>query len=99
MIVTRMDADANAVIPAEVLERLGAKPGDQIAFEIIDGEVNLFRYPPDDEIDEDTGFSYGELRALIKEADDDPRPSTPIDEAFAQVRAHIEEVARRPDAA
>lgn len=99
MIVTRMDADANIVMPAEVLERLGVGPGDQIAFEVIDGEVNVFRYPADDEIDEDTHLIYGELRALIKEADDDPRPSIPIDEAFAQVHAHIQEVARRPDAA
>lgn len=99
MIVTRMNADATAAIPAEVLEGLGVKPGDQIAFEIIDDEVNVFRYPPDDEIDEDTGLAYGELRALIKEADEDPRPSIPIDEAFAQVRAHIGEVARRSNAA
>lgn len=99
MIVTRLDADATAVIPAEVLEGLGVKLGDQIAFEISDGEVSIFRYPLDAEIDEDTGLSYGELRALIKEADDDPRPSIPIDEAFAQVRDHIQEVARRSDAA
>lgn len=90
MILTRLDADANVVIPAEMLERLGVKPGDQIAFEIIDGELSVFRYPTDDEIDEDTELSYGELRALIKEADDDPRPSVPIDEAFANVRRRLE---------
>lgn len=99
MIVARIDVDGAAVIPAEVLEGLGAKPGDQIGFEIIDGVVSVFRYPADDEIDGDTGLSYGKLRTLIKEADDDPRPSIPIEEAFAQVRAHIGEVARRSNAA
>jgi hypothetical protein len=32
-----------------------------------------------------------ELRRMIKEALDDPRPSIPADEAFAQVYAHIEQ--------
>lgn len=99
MIVTHMNADATAVIPAEVLESLGVRPGDQIGFEIIDGEVSVFRYPADDEIDEDTGLSHGELRAMIKEADDDPRPTIPAEEAFARAFARIKQVRRRRDAA
>jgi len=29
------------------------------------------------------------LRARVKEALDDPRPSVPADEAFARIRAHV----------
>ena len=32
-----------------------------------------------------------ELRRMIEEALEDPRPSIPADEAFAQVYAHIEQ--------
>ncbi len=90
MIVTRINADAQVTIPQEVLAALGLKPGDEIGFTVSDGVVSLFRNPSDDEIDEDTGLTFGALRALIKEAIDDPRPSIPVEQAFAEVRAHID---------
>lgn len=85
-----MEADLQAVIPTEILDALKVKPGDEIGFDITDGVVSMFRYPSDDEIDQDTGLRYGALRALIKEAIDDPRPSIPAEQAFAELRAHID---------
>lgn len=91
MIVTRIEADVRAVIPTEVLNALAIKPGDEIGFNINDGVVSVFRNPSDDEIDGDTGLTYGALRALIKQAVDDPRPSISADEAFANVRRLLED--------
>lgn len=90
MILTRINADAQVTIPQEVMAALGLKPGDEIGFTVSNGAVSLFRNPSDDEIDGDTGLTYGVLRALIKEAVDDPRPSVPAEQAFAELRAHID---------
>lgn len=89
MIVTRLDSHGNAKIPGEVAKALGLGRGDEIGFHISDGTVSLFRNPPDDEIDEETGLTIGALRALIKEAIDDPRPSIPAEQAFAELREHV----------
>lgn len=97
MIVTRLDADARASIPAEVMDALGLKPGDRIAFNIVDGEVILHRFQSEEEIDEETGMTIGALRAFVAEGLDGP--TIPMEEAFDQVRAHIDEVARRSNAA
>ena len=35
MIVTRLAADKPAVIPSELLDALGLKPGDEIAIELV----------------------------------------------------------------
>jgi len=39
MIVTRLEADAPAVIPAEMLAQLGLKPGDEIAIELVGDKI------------------------------------------------------------
>lgn len=91
MIVTRIEADARALLPAEVLDALKIEPGDAVGFDISDGVVRIFRHPSDDEIDADTGLTCGALRVLIKEAVDDPRPSIPAEQAFANVRRRMEE--------
>ena len=39
MIVIRLEADAPPVVPAELLEKLGLKPGDEIAFEVIGDKI------------------------------------------------------------
>jgi AbrB family looped-hinge helix DNA binding protein len=47
----RLSSKAQAVIPREVRERLGLRPGDVISFEERDGEivVRLWREPPRDD--------------------------------------------------
>lgn len=39
MIVTRLEAGSPAVIPAELLEALGLKPGDEIAIELVGDKI------------------------------------------------------------
>lgn len=39
MIVTRLKADAPAVIPPELLAQLGLKPGDEIAIDVVGDRI------------------------------------------------------------
>lgn len=97
MIIKRINADAQATIPPEILDELGLTPGDEVGFDIIGGRVVLTR--PDggfgDEQDDDletlTGLDTATLKALIDKALNDPRPSIPADEVFASLRARHEE--------
>lgn len=50
-------------------------------------------------IDESDPKWQAYVRQAVEEALADPRPPIPIDEAFAEVYAHIEERRRRKDAA
>lgn len=86
MIVTRLDADAGGIIPPEIIETLGLKPGDSIGWHFLNGRFIVRRAMPDEEIDEETGLPMAELRALIDEARDGPTLSA--EEAFAELRAH-----------
>lgn len=93
MIVSRLNADALAAIPAEVLDALGLKPGDPIGFEIEDGEVRLTR--PDEAAFQQFPTEEAEpgtetLRWLIHQALDDPRPTVPAAEAFASIRRRFD---------
>jgi bifunctional DNA-binding transcriptional regulator/antitoxin component of YhaV-PrlF toxin-antitoxin module len=86
MIVKRLEAGDPAVIPEELLAELGLKPGDEIGFAVDDGEVRVFRNPPLDEIDEETGLTIGELRAMIAEGR--RGPYIPAEEALGRLREH-----------
>lgn len=97
MIVNRINADAQATIPPEILDELGLTPGDEVGFDIIGGRVVLTR--PDggfsDEHDETletlTGLDTATVKALVDKALDDPRPSIPAEEVFTGLRARHEE--------
>lgn len=97
MILKRINADAQATIPAEILHELGLNPGDQIGFDIIAGRVVLtrpdggFSNEQDESLEALTGFDTAMLKAMVDEALDDPRPSIPADQAFADVRRRLEE--------
>ncbi|HEX8535496.1 MAG TPA: AbrB/MazE/SpoVT family DNA-binding domain-containing protein [Allosphingosinicella sp.] len=86
MIVKRLEAGAPAVIPDELLAELGLKPGDEIGFAVEDGEVRVFRKPPLEGLDEETGLTTSELRAFIAEGM--KGPYIPAEEAFARLRTH-----------
>lgn len=88
MIVTRLDSHGNAEIPSEVSTALGLKPGDRIGFRVEADQVILYRHADDDEMDEETGMTIGQLRALVAEAFDDPADSIPAEQAFAELRAY-----------
>jgi bifunctional DNA-binding transcriptional regulator/antitoxin component of YhaV-PrlF toxin-antitoxin module len=96
MMVSRLDADGKLALPKELVELLGLSPGDQVGFHVKDGQAVLFRDDPD-EVEPITGLTTREIRVLLAEAEEGE--PVPAEEAFAQVRAHIEEVARKANAA
>lgn len=91
MIIERITAASEMRIPPEVLEALGLKPGDDIAFDVHEGVVWLRRVDFSDsaEIDADTGLDIATLRTMIQESIDDPRPTMSPAEAMASVRADL----------
>lgn len=104
MIVKRINADAQATIPPEILEELGLSAGDEVGFDIVGGRVVLtrpdggFADEQDDDLETLTGLDTATLKALVDKALNDPRPSVPIDEAFANVRRRLEERWAKDDA-
>lgn len=101
MILKRINADAQATIPSEILHELGLSPGDQIGFDIIAGRVVLtrpdggFSDEQDDSLETLTGLDTATLKAMIDEALNDPRPSIPAEQVFSELRArHQESVLR-----
>ena len=97
MIVEQITFDGCVRIPEPVLEALGLKLGDTIAFDVEDGRVRLHRAdqldPELDQLfgDEADDHTDDEVAAFVEEALSDSRPTLSIDETFAEVQAHIEE--------
>jgi bifunctional DNA-binding transcriptional regulator/antitoxin component of YhaV-PrlF toxin-antitoxin module len=96
MILASLDADGRLILPKEVLKALGLSPGDQVGFSLEGDQAVIFRDDPD-EIEPVTGLTTREIRALLAETEG--QETYPADEVFARLHAHIEEVARRSDAA
>jgi bifunctional DNA-binding transcriptional regulator/antitoxin component of YhaV-PrlF toxin-antitoxin module len=86
MIVTRLDADGKLALTKELLDALDLKPGDEIGLHVEEGQVVMVRHAPDDEVDEELGMTYGEIRAMLAEAEEGETVS--IEEAFADLRAY-----------
>lgn len=97
MILTSLDDDGKLTLPKKVLDALGIKPGDEVGFYEEGGQMVIFRNPPDDEIDEELGMTYGEVRAMLAEAEEGE--PIPAEQAFAEIREHIRKVARSSNAA
>ncbi len=97
MIVSRLDADGKLALPAELLDALGIRPGDEVGFYDQGGQMVIFRNPLDDEVDEELGMTYGEVRGMLAETENEP--TYPAEEVFERVLTHIDELARKSNAA
>lgn len=96
MILSRLEPDGKLALPEELIRALGLSPGDQVGFHFEDGQAVLFRDDPD-EVEPITGLTTREIRALLAEAEGGP--TYPAEEVFERLHAHIDEVARRSNAA
>lgn len=99
MILSRLGAKWQTTVPLSVREALGVSPGDRLAYRIEGGLVFVSRAEGDEESGEDELHSDAEIQAAIDEALNDPRPTVPAEEAFAEVYAYIKERRRLADAA
>ena len=98
MIVTKIQSRGEAEVPIEVREALGVGPGDLLRYEIEDGRVIVSKADEadldDDLIDDET------LRPIIDAAFASlGGPTYSAEETFGELRAHIESLRRRTDAA
>jgi len=99
MIVSRLGAKWQTIVPLSVREALGVGPGDSLAYRIEGEQVFVSRDEGNEDSGEDDIHSDAEIQAAIDDVLNDPRPSIPAEEAFARVFAHIDAMRRERDAA